>query len=116
MFKLKSVKTTREFDDDCVFSDSSVSSEIVCESIRRRKLSLEGKLKTIIQKEIVKSFSHRQTEKTLQKQTEDLEDEFELSKHQVENQLGKIREIEEQYRQTDADHYTQINRTVSIIF
>lgn len=111
--KLKSLKTTEELNDDFVFSDGSVTNEVVAESIRRRKQSLEGQLKTVIQKEIVKSFSHRQTEKTLQKQTEDLEDEFELSRHQVENQLGKIREIEEQYRRTDADNYTEINRTVS---
>lgn len=111
--KLKSLKTTEEFNDDFVFSDGSVTNEVVAESIRRRKQSLEGQLKTVVQKEIVKSFSHRQTEKTLQKQTEDLEDEFELSRHQVENQLGKIREIEEQYRRTDANNYTEINRTVS---
>lgn len=82
--------------------------------IRKRKLSVEGQLKIIAQKEILKTLSHQETERSLRKKCDDLEDEFENSKHQIESQLGKIREIEEHYRHTDAIHYTEISKTVSM--
>jgi hypothetical protein len=62
--------------------------------IRKRKLSVEGQLKIIAQKEILKTLSHQETERSLRKKCDELEDEFENSKHEIESQLGKIREIE----------------------
>ncbi|XP_052105920.1 uncharacterized protein LOC127738640 isoform X2 [Mytilus californianus] len=104
---------SKSTDDDSVFPEDIDTSEVYIDFIRRRKLSVEGQLKTIVQKEILRTFSHQETEKSLRKKTDDLEDEFELSKHQIENQLVKIKEIEEQYRQRDAKQYTEINKTES---
>ncbi|XP_063427179.1 uncharacterized protein LOC134710718 [Mytilus trossulus] len=104
---------SKSTDDDSVFPEDIDPSEVYIDIIRRKKLSVEGQLKTIVQKEIVRTFSHQETEKSLRKKTDDLEDEFELSKNQIENQLVKIKEIEEQYRQRDAKQYTEINNTES---
>ncbi|XP_071162828.1 uncharacterized protein [Mytilus edulis] len=108
--KIRSSKS-KSTDDDSVFPEDIDPSEVYIDIIRRRKLSVEGQLKTIVQKEILRTFSHQETEKSLRKKTDDLEDEFELSKNQIENQLVKIKEIEEQYRQRDAKQYTEINNT-----
>lgn len=113
MSKIRSSKS-KSTDDDSVFPEDIDPSEVYIDIIRRRKLSVEGQLKTIVQKEILRTFSHQETEKSLRKKTDDLEDEFEFSKNQIENQLVKIKEIEEQYRQRDAKQYTEINNTVSI--
>jgi hypothetical protein len=112
--ELSKVVASKAIQGNSVFQENVDCDKAQLDIIRKRKLSVEGQLKIIAQKEILKTLSHQETERSLRKKCDDLEDEFENSKHEIESQLGKIREIEEHYRHTDAIHYTEISKTVSM--
>lgn len=112
--ELSKVVASKAIQGNSVAQENFDSDQLQLDIIRKRKLSVEGQLKIIAQKEILKTLSHQETERSLRKKCDDLEDEFENSKHQIESQLGKIREIEEHYRHTDAIHYTEISKTVGV--
>ncbi|KAK3094106.1 hypothetical protein FSP39_024188, partial [Pinctada imbricata] len=79
------------------------------EIVETCKQSKQGCIKDLVQGELIKTLHHRETEESLRRQSEDLEDYFEQSKEEIRKQLGKIQEIEQEYKTEDAEHYREIH-------
>ena len=99
---------------DLFLSDDSSDphSRPIKELVNTCKQSLEGQIKDLVQGELIKTLHHRETEDSLRRQSEDLEDYFEQSQREIRKHLGKIQEIEREYRDEDALHYKEIHNKV----
>ena len=69
-------------------------------------------MKDLLHGELLSRIHHQETEERLRKQSVDLEEQFEMSQKEIQQQLGKIKEAEEEYKSEDAVHYQEMTSKV----
>lgn len=81
--------------------------------IKKHKISLEGRVKGLVQQELLHTLSHQQALEDLRQQEEELESKLFLKQDEIECRLHQIHEKEELYRGVDASRLEQIRHQVS---
>ncbi|XP_061168862.1 uncharacterized protein LOC133178120 [Saccostrea echinata] len=91
------------------------SSGHVKEAINTAKQSGWGKVKDLLHTELKSRLQLRETEERLRRQSEDLEEQFEMSQREIQQKMGKIKEVEEEYKSEDAVHYEEMTNKMKEI-
>lgn len=78
------------------------SEQKVNNTIRRRKISVEGKVKDLAQEELLHKLSEKDTEQKLFEQSEDFEDKYSFTEQEIEKKQKNIKDLEKNYRENDA--------------
>ncbi|XP_062569884.1 LOW QUALITY PROTEIN: uncharacterized protein LOC134231950 [Saccostrea cucullata] len=84
------------------------SSGHVKEAINTAKQSGWGKVKDLLHTELKSRLQLRESEERLRRQSEDLEEQFEMSQREIQQKMGRIKEVEEEYKTEDAVHYQEM--------
>lgn len=89
------------------------------EVINSCKQSGWGRVKDLLHGELLSKLHHREAEERLRKQSVDLEEQYAMSQREIQQQLGKIKETEQEYKSEDAEHYqemaSKVIRTFSLV-
>lgn len=78
------------------------------EVINSCKRSGWGRVKDLLHGELLSKLHHREAEERLRKQSVDLEEQYAMSQREIQQQLGKIKETEQEYKSEDAEHYQEM--------
>lgn len=78
------------------------------EVINSCKQSGWGRVKDLLHGELLSKLHHREAEERLRKQSVDLEEQYAMSQREIQQQLGKIKETEQEYKSEDAEHYQEM--------